>query len=64
MASVEEGRRKPLDYASPPRKVKKPLPDVAFLLGWMALLVALFVLTTLVLVAVLEALPFVFAVTS
>ena len=50
---VDDGGPNTLDYASPPRKVKKPPPDVLFLFAWMALFVALFVLMSLLLTYVL-----------
>ena len=50
-----DGRPQALEYASPPKKVKKPLPDFVFLLGWMLVFAACHVLLS-VLVAGLGAL--------
>ena len=50
-ASASETAAEPrrLDYASPRRKVRKPVPDVAFLFGWMGLLVGMYLLMSLLL---------------
>jgi hypothetical protein len=41
----------PLDYASPRPKVKKPWPDVAFLMAWMMVFIGLFAVMWVLIVA-------------
>ncbi len=44
-----------LDYASPRRKVRKPVPDVVFLFGWMCVFVGMYLVMSLLLVGLLTA---------
>jgi xanthosine utilization system XapX-like protein len=44
-----------LDYASPRRKVRKPVPDVVFLFGWMGVFVGMYLVMSLLLVGLLAA---------
>jgi hypothetical protein len=40
---VNDGGRQPIEYKHLRRKVHKPVPDVAFLIGWMAILFATYI---------------------
>ena len=42
-AAVDDGGRQPLEYKHLRRKVYTPVPDVAFLFGWMAVLFATYI---------------------
>jgi hypothetical protein len=44
-----------LDYASPRRKVRKPVPSVVFLFGWMGVFVGMYLVMSLLLVGLLAA---------